>query len=299
MSSKKETLTLSLFPDTKNKLEEIARDNDLFWGRRPSPSALISAIANREIVVGVPFYLSKERVSSSLQAIRIMVNDGYIKEAESVARLILDKGKIDEVRGSPVLSARGLSDFSTRQELLSIINKHLNKWRILIEEYITRKQSFEILYNEDGKEVIYDVRFAQVDFYQSRFWLNIWSENVKNNEQVNEKYFPELIHNRCLDFDHIEGVIPQSEGFHWRDKFDYLEVELEFSNSLVEGYQTNSNDVNDVINGKFRKITKKVTNPSLLINELLKYGLDCKIVAPKELQNFYLQELVKLSEKHG
>ena len=243
-----------------------------------------------------------------------MVNDGYIKEAESVARLILNKGNIDEVRGSPVFLLRlyaevssaqavrflrrGLSDFSTRQELLSIINKYLNKWRILIEEYITRKQPFELLYNEDGKEVIYDVRFAKIDFYQSRFWLNIWSENVNNNEQVNEKYFLELIHNRCLDFDYIEGVIPQSEGFCWRNGFDYLEVELEFSNSLVEGYQTNSNDVNEVMNKKFRRITRKVYNPSLLINELIKYGVDCKIVAPKKLQDFYLQELVKISEKH-
>ena len=45
MPRKKETITLSIPPGTKEQLEAIARQLNITWGKEPSISGLIVAIA--------------------------------------------------------------------------------------------------------------------------------------------------------------------------------------------------------------------------------------------------------------
>ncbi|GAB4528008.1 MAG: hypothetical protein Tsb0014_09030 [Pleurocapsa sp.] len=280
MSSKKETLTLSLSEGTKAKLEEIARELGFFWGKSPSPSALVTAIANREIATGEPFYLSSDRVKALRQAIRVLIDTGNTTEAETIARLVLDNGKLE-----PQL----------RQELLRLINIHLNKWRLVVDEYINKKQPFEILYkNSQGQELIFNVYFAQIDFHEKRFYLNIWCEETEDISDDNKQYFSELSHNRCLSFERIQGIIPKSG--QWRNSLDYIQVHLQFTGWMVKAYKSREEDINDVVEEKIRKITRRVFNPFWLVREIKRYGEYCTIVEPDGLRSYFKQELIKMCQ---
>ena len=300
MSRKKETLTLSFAAGTKAKLEEIARELGFFWGKSPSPSALVTAIANKEVQVGEPFYLSDNEIKALRQAIRILIDTGYTAEAEIIARHVLDKSQLE---------------LSVKKELLKVINQHLDKWRLVVEEYIKNKQPFEILYtNSQEQELILNVDFAQIDFHEQLFYLNIWCEETEDVSEDNKKYFPELIHNRCLRFDRIQGIIPKSG--EWRGSLDYLEVHLQFTGWMIKAYKPREEDIadatnmlshgilhahqeKDVVNNETRNVTRRVFNPFWLIREIKGYGKNCRITKPDGLRNYFRQELMEMCQLYN
>lgn len=49
MARKRVSVTLSLSPGTKEKLDRLAVENGFLWGTEPNPSRLLDAIANEEI----------------------------------------------------------------------------------------------------------------------------------------------------------------------------------------------------------------------------------------------------------
>jgi hypothetical protein len=68
MPRKKETLTLSVPPGTKERLEKIAERLGFRWGNNPSASKLISAIAQNEVSVGsIP--LTANQIKALRQAV--------------------------------------------------------------------------------------------------------------------------------------------------------------------------------------------------------------------------------------
>ena len=283
MPRKKETLTLSLLLGTKAKLEEIARELGFFWGKSPSPSALVTAIANKEVQVEEPFYLSDNEIKALRQAIEILIDTGYTAEAEIIARHVLDKSQLE---------------LSVKKELLKVINQHLDKWRLVVEEYIKNKQPFEILYtNSQEQELILNVHFAQIDFHEKRFYLNIWCEETEDVSCQDKKYFPELIHNRCLRFDRIQGIIPKSG--EWRGSLDYSEVHLQFTGWMVKAYKSREEDINDVVSNKTRNVTRRVFNPFWLIREIKGYGKYCNITNPDGLRNYFRQELIEMCQLYN
>ncbi|MGK7934632.1 MAG: helix-turn-helix transcriptional regulator [Xenococcaceae cyanobacterium] len=285
MSRKKETLTLSFAAGTKAKLEEIARELGFFWGKSPSPSALVTAIANKEVQVGEPFYLSDNEIKALRQGIRILIDTGYTAEAEIIARHVLDKSQLE---------------LSVKKELLKVINQHLDKWRLVVEEYIENKQPFEILYtNSQEQELIFNVHFAQVDFHEKRFYLNIWCEETEDVSAKNKEkeYFPELLQNRCLSFERIQGIIPKSG--EWRGSLDYIEVHLQFTGWMVKAYKPREEDINDVVSDGTRNVTRRVFNPFWLIREIKGYGKYCNITKPDGLRNYFRQELMEIYQLYN
>jgi hypothetical protein len=52
MARKLSTITLSCSPADKNSLEALALKHGYTWGNRPNVSALMSAIANGDLVIG-------------------------------------------------------------------------------------------------------------------------------------------------------------------------------------------------------------------------------------------------------
>ncbi|BAZ44896.1 hypothetical protein NIES4102_19130 [Chondrocystis sp. NIES-4102] len=278
MSTTKETLTLSLTAGTKAKLEEIARDHGCFWGKSPSPSALVTAIANKEIATGDPFYLNDECILALTQAVKVLIDNGDVIEAETIVRLILDKSKLE-----PTL----------RQELLKLVNTHLDKWRLVVNDYIEKKQPFKIFYiNSQGQELIFNVYFAQENFHERRFYLNIWCEETDDVSEDNKKYFPELIHNRCLRFDRIQGIMPISG--EWRSSLDYIQVQIQLTGWMVKAYKQREKDSDDKTNNGVRSITRKVYNPFWLMREIKGYGQNCTIIKPDGLRNYFKQEIIKM-----
>jgi len=277
MSRKKETITLSIPPGTKEQLEAIARRLNILWGKEPSISGLIVAIAQQQLEVGQPFTLDYERVGALMQATTNLIDSGDVEAARTVITLILDKGTLE----TPL-----------RQSLLKQVSDSMKGWRLEIDNLIDKNQPFRLLYrNPRNQELEYTVRYGEIKFYEKRFYLVVWCEETQDVEN-DIPDLPELWHNRCLRLDRIVSILPMSGD--WRGQLDYLEVQLHFKKGLVKAYEPKSDDLEDEIQGDVRQVVRKVVNCFWLNREVRRYGKDCVIVSPKNVRDRFKQELQEL-----
>lgn len=277
MSRKKETITLSIPPGTKEQLEAIARRMNIFWGKDPSVSGLIVAIAQRSLEVGQPFTLDSNQVQALRQATKALIDAGHVEAAKSVIALLLDKGKLE----APL-----------RQSLVQQVSQPIQGWRIEIEDLIKRQQPFYLLYrNSQDQELEYTVRYAEIPFYERRFYLQIWCEETQDVED-DIPDLPELWHNRCLRFDRIRSVLPISGN--WRGKLDSLKVKLQFRGWLANAYELKEDDLEAEVIKDVRQVVRRVVNPFWLIREVSRYWEDCVIVAPDSMRDRLKQKVRNL-----
>ena len=280
MSRKKETITLSIPPGTKEQLEKIARRFNLFWGKSPSPSGLITAIAQQKLEIGAPFTLNPTQVKALQQAIKHLKDSGCIGEAQTFSSLLLERGELE----APL-----------RQAILQQVSQMSQAWLILIEQHIQNQQSFHLLYgNSQGEEWEYTVRYAEITFEEKRFYVQIWCEET---EDITNPEYPELIHNRCLRIDRIQAVVPTDVG--WRQEgLDFLEVYLHFYGGMVKAYEPKANDVSNEVVGDVRQVVRKVSNPFWLIREVFRYGEDCEIVSPQNVRDRFREKVKSLCQRY-
>ncbi|ARV60134.1 transcriptional regulator [Nostocales cyanobacterium HT-58-2] len=268
MPRKKDTITLSIPPGTKEKLEEIARHFDISWGKEPSISGLIVAIAEQTLEVGKPFTLDSNQVNALQRAIKALNDAGCIGEAQTVLALLLERGNLE-----PPL----------RQSLMKQISQSTQGWRIQIEDWRKKQQPFYILYrNSQGKELEYTIRHAEPRSFDNRFYLLVWCEETDDVENDIPE-LPELWHNRTLTYDRIQSAVPINGN--WRGQLDYLEVYLHFYSWLKKGYQPKDDDVSDEIIGDVRQVVRRVANPFWLIREVARYWDECVIVSPESMRD--------------
>lgn len=277
MSRKKETITLSIPPGTKEKLEEIARSLNIYWGKVPSISGLIVAIAQQSVEVGKPFTLDSNQVNALQQAIKALSDAGRIGEAQSVTALLLERGNLDA---------------AIRQSLLKQASKFVQAWQSRIDEHRQNQQPFYLLYeNSQGQELQYTVRYAEPRFFDKRFYLMIWCEETEDVENLIPD-LPELWHNRNLIFDRIRSIVPASG--EWREGLDYLKVYLHFRGWMVKSYQRREDDLEDEIIGDVRQVVRRVVNEFWLIREVARYWEDCVIISPESMRDRLKQKLHSL-----
>lgn len=273
MPRKKETLTLSVPPGTKEKLEEIALRLNIKWGDNPSASGLIGAIALSQLEVGQPFTLDTNQVTALQKATEVLVDSGSVEEAQILLSLLVKRGNLQ----APL-----------RQSLLQKVSQPTQAWRILVDQQIARKQPFHVVYtNAQKQQLEYTARYAEIYFYEKRYYLQIWCDETEDSDDV-----PELRHNRCLRLDRINGILP-IEG-EWRGSLDSVEVYLHFQGGLVKAYERKQEDLKDDPLGEVRQVVRRVVNPFWLIREVFRYGKDCEIVAPDAVRQRFKQELTKL-----
>ncbi|MGM3305653.1 transcriptional regulator [Anabaena sp. WFMT] len=280
MSRKKETITLSIPSGTKEQLEEIARKLRIFWGKSPSVSGLLVAIAQQEFEVGEPFTLNSAQVAALQQAIGLLKDSGFIEQAQTTSSLLLERGKLEP----PI-----------RQSLLQQVSQPTEAWRILTDQFRQNQQPFHLLYaNPQVGDLSFTVRYSEIAFEEKRFYLNIWCDET---EDIANTGFPELIHNRCLRLDLIKGVVPING--QWRDQgLDYLKVYLHFYGGLIKAYEAKPNDISNEVIGEVRQVVRKVSNPFWLIREVLRYGEDCEIVSPENVRSLIKAKLISLSQHY-
>lgn len=279
MSRKKETITLSIPPGTKEQLEAIARRMNISWGKEPSISGLIVAIAQQSVEVGKPFILDSNQVNALQQAIKALSDAGQIGQAQTILTLLLERGNLDA---------------AIRQSLLKQASKLVQAWRSQIDEYRQNKQPFYLLYeNSQGQELQYTVRYAEPRFFDKRFYLMIWCEETEDVENLIPD-LPELWHNRNLIFDKIRSIVPASG--EWRDGLDHIKVYLHFRGWMVKSYQRREDDLEDETIGNVRQVVRRVVNDFWLIREVARYWEDCVIVSPESLRDRLKQKLVTLCQ---
>ncbi len=277
MARKKETITLSIPPGTKEQLEELALRLNILWGKEPSVSGLIVAIAQQQLEVGQPFTLNYEQVNALRQATKDLIDAGHVESAQTILTLLLDKGKLE----TPL-----------RQSLLKQVSNSSKGWRLEIDNLRNKKQPFHLLYrNSQDQELEYTVRYAEIRFYEKSFFLVIWCEETQDVEKTSP-LLPELWHNRCLRLDRIVSILPMSGD--WRGQLDYLKVQLHFKKGLIKAYEPKEDDLEDEIKGEVRQVVRKVVNYFWLNREVRRYGKDCVIVSPENVRDLFKQELQEL-----
>lgn len=273
MTRKKETITLSIPPGTKEKLEAIAARLDILWGTKPSISGLLVAIAEQTPATQKLFTLNSSQVQALRQALNLLDDEGYIGEARTILDLLLKHGNL-----TPPL----------RQSFEQLDKQLSQAWRIQVDRYIDRQQPFRLWYeNAQNSRLIFTVRYAQVSFHEKRSYLEIWCDET---EDLINTEFPELIHNRCLRFNRIQSI--EDTPGDWRlEGLQTLEVYLHFYGGMVRAYQPKGDEIQDLTIGEVRQVVRQISNPFWLLREVRRYGEDCEIIAPQNLRDRYIQEL--------
>jgi predicted DNA-binding transcriptional regulator YafY len=281
MSRKKETITLSIPPGTKAKLEAIARRLGIMWGKSPSISGLIVAIAEEDYELGEKFTLTPEQIKVLDHATQLLTDTGFIAQAETLLQLILDRGNLD----SP-----------TRQAFMKKLSTTGQAWRTLVEDYRQKRQPFRVLYrNAKGEEYTYTARYVQFDFHEKRYYLQIWCDET---EDVRDSDFPELNHNRCLRRDRIQSIIPTNVP--WREAgLDTIKVHLHFYRGLANAYEGREVDIEDEMVDDVRRVVREVANPFWLLREIRRYGPDCDIISPPRLRELLAQEHYQMWQRYS
>lgn len=282
MPRKKETLTLSVPPGTKDRLEAIAERLDLRWGENPSASKLVAAIAQAEITVGTSRPLSGGQIDALRQSIKLLIDAGFIEEAKSVITILLEQGDLE----APL-----------RQALLQQLTQSISAWREQIDQYIAQKRPFRVSYrNSQGEVMQFHARYAEVHFQEKRFYLQIWCEETADVE-ADIPDLPELWHNRCLRFDRIQALEPIAG--EWRGKLDTIKVYLQFKGWLANAYEPKPGDEENLVIGDVRQVTRQVANVFWLIREISRYWEDCEIIAPAALRDRFKQKLSAMLEQYN
>ncbi|MUG96262.1 WYL domain-containing protein [Scytonema sp. UIC 10036] len=280
MPRKKETITLSIPTGIREQLEEIACRLGIFWGKSPSVSGLLVAIAQQQPEIKKLFTLTPDQVAALQQAAKILIDMGYIGEAHTLLNLLLEQGNLE----TPL-----------QQALTGLLNQPSEAWRSQIEQFRRNYQPFQLLYgNAQGENLAFTVRYAEISFEEKRYYLNIWCEETQD---IRNPDFPELLHNRCLRLDRINRVEPING--HWRHEgLDFLKVYLHFFRGMVKAYEPRPNDISDEVIGDVRQVVRRVPNPFWLIREVLRYGEDCVVVSPENVRSQVRENLKTLCQRY-
>jgi predicted DNA-binding transcriptional regulator YafY len=277
MPRKKETLTLSVPPGTKVQLETIADRLNIRWGNNPSPSGLVAAIAQQALEVGQPFKLDHAQTKALRQGVRDLIDAGHIEEAKSILTLLIDRSELE----TPL-----------RQDLIQQISQPIEGWRIQVDQLIAQQQPFHLVYqNSQHHTLEYTVRYAEVIFYEKRYYLQIWCEETEDSIDL-----PELQHNRCFRLDRIQAIFPISG--EWRGRFDTIQVQLCFTQGMVRAYESKVEDVTNEVIENVRQVVRRVVNPFWLFREVRRYGSACTIVSPHAIRDRFKQELLAMIEQY-
>ncbi len=282
MPRKKETLTLSVPPGTKEKLEAIAQRLNIKWGNNPSASGLVAAIAQQSVSVGQNHALTQNQVKALRQATKLLVDAGFVEEAQNVIAILLNQGDLE----APL-----------RQMLLQQMMQPIEAWRNQIDQYIEEQQAFRVTYrNSQGTILDYQARYAEIRFYEKRFYVQIWCEETQDVEQ-DIPDMSELWHNRCLRLDRIQHLEPIERD--WRGQFDSIKVYLHFRGWLANAYEPKVEDVENQMVNDVRQVVRTVVNPFWLIREVSRYWDECEIIAPQSLRDRVQQKLEQTLRQYG
>lgn len=280
MPRKKEALTLSVPPGTKEKLDTLAAKLKILWGKKPSPSGLIVAIADQKLEVAQPFSLTKMQVQALEQALKALTDTGHIQHAQTLAALALERGNLNP---------------EEQQAFMQQVSQSNEAWRIIIDDHLNKQQPFHILYrNGQGQNFTYTVRCGEICFEEKRYYLQAWCDETHDIKYTD---IPELIHNRCLRFDHIQSILPATGP--WREQgLDHIKVYLHFLGGLAHAYEQKPNDISNIMNGNIRQVVRRVTNHFWLFRDVRRYGENCLIISPENIRQAFKKELLKTCQKY-
>jgi len=274
MPRKKETLTLSIPSGVREQLDALSAQFGYYWGKTPSPSALVTAIAQGKLSLGTIPAFTEPQVQALQQAVKDLVDAGHIGEAKSVITLLLENVELPT---------------PARQSLMRQVGQPIEGWRIQLEQLINDRQPFHLVYGKPNHDLIeFTVRYAELTPYEKRLYLQIWCEETADNRDV-----PELEHNRTLRLDRIQAVVPISG--QWHGQLDQILVEVHFLNGLVHAYEPHLEDVEDQKIDDIRRVVRRIHNSFWFFREVRRYGADCIVIGPEEVRQRFAKDVVAMA----
>lgn len=272
MGRLKDTITLSVPPGTKERLEQLAEAHGLKWGTKPSPSALVGAIADGTLALGGAFRLNEGQLGALDQAVRALTDNGCFEEARTLVTLMLDHGQVD----APM-----------RAKLMQALGPMGEPHRVALDALINNKQPFYLHYVDvHGKAREFSVHHAHIGFRDRRSYLYIWAEETEGNQDL-----PGLNHNWVLRLDRAKELLALPGGTGWREEMDSVQAEMKLVGRLAKDYEARPEDSDerfeddpDRPDQQIRYFKRKVYSSFWFLREVLAFGQDAEVLGPPELR---------------
>lgn len=279
MVRKTETITLSIKKGTKEKLEQVAERLNLLWGDRPSISGLLNAIASETVMVDESLNFTDVQLQALEKAINALTDCGEMQEANILMELLLEKGNLKN---------------PFREDLITKIAAQGEIWRREIDNYLTQKQPFHLVYiNGQKEQEQFNIVYGEIKLHEKRLYLDAWCQEINPDAEIQK-----LKHNRCFRLDRIQHLTKLPT--RWRSEgLDFIEVTLHFYGGMIKAYESKIEDIDVRNEGDKLVVIRKVSNPFWLVREILPYGYKCEIVSPEVVREKYIEEIKKITKIYG
>ena len=279
MSRKGHSITLSVSEQHKAQLEALALELGMTWGDRPNISKLVEAIARREIQIAPKQKWTTDQIKALNHSRQALINLGNITEGIAIAELLLEHGKLT---------------IPIKNELEQFIIKTSQTWRIQIEQYVRRQQPFQLSYQDAAERVFhFHIHYAEITTHEEYQYLDCWCEESLGNLDI-----PELAHNWSLRLDRITDASTISIAGKWRTQLDKINIEMHLLNRLAFAYKPKTNlDIENewlANSPQTRRVVREIASTFWFVREILRYGKDCKVIAPERVCSMIKQELIDI-----
>lgn len=278
MQRQQTTLTLSVPPDTKERLVQLASSLGLLWGEKPSPSKLVAAIAEGTVAVGVAASPDAEEAAALLAAIRLLQDQGETNKARALVQLIIARGGLPE---------------DILHQLYDELAQGALPWRAAIEQAISRREPILITYQGFKPEPsTYLARFVEI-----RSRMGNWYADIRTADGVaNSSDIPGLEENRCLRLERVLKVAPVFHPLGWATEgLATVVADLRFFNDSAKHYRRHPDDLSEEMVGEgshqVRRVRRRVSNGWWFAREIVAQGPDVVVDAPKDLADAVKERL--------
>jgi predicted DNA-binding transcriptional regulator YafY len=282
MANPTRSINLSVNPQDKQHLEQLAQSLGRTWGDKPSISQLIKAIARRELLLTPNDDWPANRLAALELARQALVDQGQIHPAQLVAELLLSRGELS---------------LPLRQALEQFVGQPPQAWRLQLEQQILRQQPFCLAYYDAAdRPFTFSIAWAEMISIERRQYLQCWCAETADNPDL-----PELAHNRTLRLDRIPEAAISPYKIKWRAGPDLMQVELRLYDNLALAYSSKPTDLLSQLlpsQPLRRRVVRQVSSTFWLFREILPYGEDCEIVGPPQVRQQFEQKVQALAQRY-
>ncbi|MEM1368368.1 MAG: WYL domain-containing protein [Cyanobacteria bacterium P01_H01_bin.15] len=275
MTRKGKSITLSLTPTDKARLEAIAVEHGKMWGGRPNVSKLIEEIARRKIQLNVSEDWSPFRLHAVYQGYVALLNAGHMEAATELGELLCDRAELPDPQ---------------RTEIEQFLHKSVPKWQLEMDQYIRTQQPFKLSFYDAADQLhSYSITHGQIKFSDRVKYLF-----CRCQETVKNILIADLEHNWSLRLDRITDAVITPLNAQWQTDLDKIVVEFNLYNSLAFSYQEHNDDIYlefiDTDN-TYRRVLRKIAFTQTLFTDLNNLGENCQLISPKHVCTEYVRTL--------
>lgn len=279
------SFSLKLEQEYQEPLGEVAKAAGFLWGEDGNATAMVRAIAKREIGVGNTVSLTEPEQQALLKTVRVLLAQGDWGSARSLSRFLRGEGTDPIIRTQLEVLLEPLQSASIKE----------------VEDCIQNEKPFALSYQDAaGRRWAFRIEYAQFAVHEDRQYLDCWCQETEGNQDI-----PGLRHNWSLRLDRMQeaSIIPLAERERWRSRLDTVEVVFDLLGGLAHAYQSWPDDQAsewiEVNHSPTRRISRKITSSFWFAREVLRYGSDCLVRSPESVRARIQKELQAACDRYS